>query len=356
MAHPEELRDGERDRNCEEREPCTPGPEHKAEHTCHPHRHHEAVGMHQRKTPRDYARRGHRSDARGIVCRSPLPHHPPPQHPDDHEQGQAEKKTALGGDHRGGHVAPLEMPGVHRVVVRQIPDVRDPTAARCGASISDNEQPADSAAEQDEERRLQRGHAVPCERRGPTMEENDQRNQQHDIFEGDCPFQGQAGAHQLRRNEVDEERIGQARARELRMLRRKISAGRESLDDVDVQRQIVPVDEEPRVDAVGRLVHHGGEDHREREDEQQEEAEAPERGAIATAECSAHARKSGTQVGTCGYPRRPTNEHTQRSDRESGADQQRRPAEAEERRGDKTGEPEHHESEACSRSQTGRQR
>ena len=116
------------------------------------------------------------------------------------------------------------------------------------------------------------------------MEEHDQRKQQHHIFESDRSLERQARGHQLRRDEVDEKRVGQPRAGELRMLRRKISTGRESSDDVDVQRQIVPVDEQPRVDAVGRLVHDGGKDHDKGSGEQHEQAEAPQRGAITAAE------------------------------------------------------------------------
>src|SRR5438270_16982 len=62
--------------------------------------------------------------------------------------------------------------------------------------------------------------------------------------------------------------------------------------------------------------------------EQDEEREAPERGAIAAAECTAHPRERGTEVGICRSPRRPTTEHGHGSDGESGANQQRWGAEA----------------------------
>ncbi len=220
-------------------------------------------------------------------------------------------------------------------------------------SIDENEQPAESAAKQDEEWRLQRGGALPRERQRPAMEKNDQRQQQHNIFEGDGAVERQTSAHQLRRDEVDEKRVGQPRAGELRMLRRKISAGHESFDDVDVQRQIVPVDEEAGVNAVGRLVDNRGKDEHEGSGEQHEEAEAPERRAVITAECAAHSRGSGAYVRICRFAGVVPNEDGQRSGRERGASQQRGEAETEEGGGHETDEPEYCQPDAGSRGQPG---
>ena len=75
MAHPEQLGDGKRHGDCEEHEPRTPGPEHQAEHACHPHGHHEAVGVHQRQTSRDDARRRHRTHRAPSVAASPTARH-----------------------------------------------------------------------------------------------------------------------------------------------------------------------------------------------------------------------------------------------------------------------------------------
>jgi hypothetical protein len=63
------------------------------------------------------------------------------------------------------------------------------------------------------------------------------------------------------------------RAGELRMLGREIAAGQESRDYSDVQRKVVPVDEDTSVDAVCGLVHRAGEHHREGDTEQHEQTE-----------------------------------------------------------------------------------
>ncbi|HYX40484.1 MAG TPA: hypothetical protein VE821_02240, partial [Pyrinomonadaceae bacterium] len=81
------------------------------------------------------------------------------------------------------------------------------------------------------------------------MQKPDERHHHREVLPEHRAFKTRARAHEHRRQEVNDERISQTHARELRVLRREVVARSETADDCDVKRQIADVRVNAREDS-----------------------------------------------------------------------------------------------------------
>ena len=131
-----------------------------------------------------------------------------PQH-HEHDQGhwQAEREAALRDDERGERVAEAEWPlADQRVVLRQVADQADQTLFP-DPSLVEQQQPAKATAEQDDQRRNERGEPVARQHCGEPLQEAHQRKPQDQVLDEERLAHRRAELDELGRHHVRDVRI-----------------------------------------------------------------------------------------------------------------------------------------------------
>jgi hypothetical protein len=202
------------------------------------HRDRERVRVGEGHDPRDRAR-GQQPPAspRAVLVR----HRPPPERRDDQEQRQAEQERALGHEHRDREIAPAQRPRRQDRVVVSRPAQQTDKAVPGGVHVADQPEESDTSARDHEQRGEHRGQAVPADAQREPVQQADERPAEHQVLELEGATRARPRRHQHGRDEVDHERIGQPRARELGMFRREVTAVQERRRDGEVERQIAQV-------------------------------------------------------------------------------------------------------------------
>ena len=256
---PRQLRNGERERGDEERSPVPEAPARDRDHGRDGHGHGKRVGMDEGHEAGDRSRTGEEAAdaprvhvAGGILA----PHRLPPEHPDHEDQRHAHEDRPLRQQHRDEDVPPAQLAGAEDRVVVPHPLQQPDQAAPRRVHFAEEQDEAEAAAEEDEERRGHGGQPVTRDQGRPPEDERDQREGQGHVHHEQRVAQRGAGAHEHGGHEVDEERIGQADPGQLGMLGREVRAVDEAVDHPEVERKVADVVVDPGVDgAVGALEH-----------------------------------------------------------------------------------------------------
>ena len=208
--------------------------------------HHRPIGQH---TPDP-----HRQRRRGIVWLGGRVHEPPEDREHDDREGHAQDQPPLRDQQRRHRVAEADHPVWLDRVARVAAEECRQQPSLAGAGLIDQPQPAEAAAEREQERCQPRRDPVAGDVLRPAVDEREQGDADDDRDEEHAARERSPGDDKERREEVRDVVVREADAGEDRVLRREVLAVGEACGDPQVIGQVAEV-----VDVVDRQAVGGGE-------------------------------------------------------------------------------------------------